>query len=436
MTLIRDHLKEKGIEIPFTDIPARDRFYVETVFPDGYSDEYKFCVYDARHDRPLIERPFVDGVSGGPYTTTNHDLAIGIAEQLNFSVKEIYKNEYKDVPGLESSDKDKRIQSHRQNSFAADQMSKAIKGAFDGMHLDTKCVDNLYRAYGAERVGYIFATTVKYHSWDGRFSGANKKWAEEYFDKIGVPYDEERASDYCLTSHSAITDGAISTFREKEDLYVAMDLIKDYIQCEYDEIPKDDIFDDLKEVSLAYTYIDNDDLEAYDIPIQVSCDLENFRIVKDIFGYPDSMETRENGFVVEYGSLKELIDSELKVLDFNDLICLPDRAWESIYEYEMSDGKEPDENGVYTWREDEKTGLSCGLNERGEIFIGDDKSGCTIPFSLENKERFLRDYEYLTEGRLQIDNEIVINEDVIPKEEEAAFGKLPGMEAPDKKKSI
>lgn len=46
------------------------------------------------------------------------------------------------------------------------------------------------------------------------------------------------------------------------------------------------------------------------------------------------------------------------------------------------------------FKENEKTGLQCGVNDHGELFLGDNKSGYNLRDTPENRERILADFDY------------------------------------------
>jgi hypothetical protein len=46
------------------------------------------------------------------------------------------------------------------------------------------------------------------------------------------------------------------------------------------------------------------------------------------------------------------------------------------------------------WKRDERTGIECGINDDGELFLGNDRSGFNLPDTEENREVILRDFEY------------------------------------------
>lgn len=45
------------------------------------------------------------------------------------------------------------------------------------------------------------------------------------------------------------------------------------------------------------------------------------------------------------------------------------------------------------WREDKLTGLSCGINDYGELFLGNEESGYNLPDTPENREYILNDFD-------------------------------------------
>ena len=49
---------------------------------------------------------------------------------------------------------------------------------------------------------------------------------------------------------------------------------------------------------------------------------------------------------------------------------------------------------MQVWKRDERTGIECGINDDGELYLGDDRSGFNLPDTEENREVILRDFEY------------------------------------------
>ena len=46
------------------------------------------------------------------------------------------------------------------------------------------------------------------------------------------------------------------------------------------------------------------------------------------------------------------------------------------------------------FKENKKTGLQCGINDYGELFLGDNRSGYNLPDTEENRETVKRDFDY------------------------------------------
>ena len=89
-------------------------------------------------------------------------------------------------------------------------IEKGISTHFDGMHLNTDFIANLYALYGEERMNYVLASTVQTSESDGRFNPDNKAWAK------GIPINnsgEDRRMFY-VTSHPALLDGFITAYRK------------------------------------------------------------------------------------------------------------------------------------------------------------------------------------------------------------------------------
>ena len=100
--------------------------------------------------------------------------------------------------------------SHELNEACREEMDKAISKNFDGMHLKEGFERELMERYGAERVQYILATTVRENLSDGRYSPENKGWAQN----IAVSESKEERWNCCLHSHPAVIDGVINSFQK------------------------------------------------------------------------------------------------------------------------------------------------------------------------------------------------------------------------------
>ena len=52
------------------------------------------------------------------------------------------------------------------------------------------------------------------------------------------------------------------------------------------------------------------------------------------------------------------------------------------------------------YKRNEKTGLECGVNNDGQLFLGDNSSGYNLPFTKENKAKVLADFEYYNKSSI------------------------------------
>ena len=101
-------------------------------------------------------------------------------------------------------------ESHRANIACRDAIEDAIRRNFDGMYLNEDCLAPVLTAYGYKRTAWVLANTLHELKWDGRFSYANKHWAE----KIYIPTDLNHNSDFVVRSHPAVLDGFVSFYRK------------------------------------------------------------------------------------------------------------------------------------------------------------------------------------------------------------------------------
>ena len=89
-------------------------------------------------------------------------------------------------------------------------IEKGISTHFDGMHLNTDFIANLYALYGEERMNYVLANTVQMSESDGRYSPGNKAWAKE----ININNAEDDRRMFYVNSHPALLDGFITAYRK------------------------------------------------------------------------------------------------------------------------------------------------------------------------------------------------------------------------------
>ena len=100
-------------------------------------------------------------------------------------------------------------ESHKANIACRNAIEDAIRQNFDGMHLNPDCLQPILEEYGYKRTAWILANTLHKLKWDGRFSPANKQWAERIF----IPADLNHNSDDVIRSHPAVLDGFADLYR-------------------------------------------------------------------------------------------------------------------------------------------------------------------------------------------------------------------------------
>ena len=113
---------------------------------------------------------------------------------------------------FDNDETDMYIQSHKANEECREAIDRAISQNFDGMRLKDGFIPELINEFGAERVQYILATTVRENFDDGRYSPENKSWAQN----IVISESAEERRNCCLHSHPAVIDGLIRRIRLNE----------------------------------------------------------------------------------------------------------------------------------------------------------------------------------------------------------------------------
>ena len=96
------------------------------------------------------------------------------------------------------------------NIACRDAIDKAVAENYDGAHLKTeKILNSVVSDFGRERVELVLAATIQEKIHDGRFSNANKEWANN------VPMVD---GDTCYMvsdrTHSVLLDALVKSFRE------------------------------------------------------------------------------------------------------------------------------------------------------------------------------------------------------------------------------
>lgn len=99
-------------------------------------------------------------------------------------------------------------ESHRANIACREAIEDTIRRSFDGMHLNEDCLAPVLTAYGYKRTAWVLTNTLHELKWDGRFSPANKQWAERRY----IPQDERHNAAITVRSHPAVLDGFVDLY--------------------------------------------------------------------------------------------------------------------------------------------------------------------------------------------------------------------------------
>ena len=101
-------------------------------------------------------------------------------------------------------------QSNELNQECASAIDKAISDSnYDTFYYDLKsAAKTVLNEFGADRVAWVLAGVLQRNAFDGRYSSANKNWAD----------DQEIPPEYScvhLTSHPTVVDGFIDRVRQE-----------------------------------------------------------------------------------------------------------------------------------------------------------------------------------------------------------------------------
>lgn len=142
------------------------------------------------------------------------------------------------------------------------------------------------------------------------FFGKNVQVDNQF--EYGFPYlfdkDDVIAFANDFYENKIMVNHTLKNTDDKTLLEEAKKLINNYCLSEFEHEAD---FRDLYNVGVGYTTITDDE-----IPIQVSVDLKNNVFKRFLDGYLFELK--------QYNSLKELINKELKCLDFNELVYVPE----------------------------------------------------------------------------------------------------------------
>ena len=101
------------------------------------------------------------------------------------------------------------------NIACKEAIETSIRSHFDGMHLEKAAVTEVMAQFSPKRVMTVLAATIQLKDWDGRFSRANKEWAQDYPVPVTRREGYDSRDAFTVQSHPAVLNGFISAFRRE-----------------------------------------------------------------------------------------------------------------------------------------------------------------------------------------------------------------------------
>ena len=112
--------------------------------------------------------------------------------------------------------------SDRENFNCRSYIEATIRIDFDGYRLSKQALVDVLKHYTRERVALVLAATVVNKSYDGRFSPANKAWAESVRLPDRALEGYRQLDNMTVSTHPAVLDGFITAFRRQESAPVEL----------------------------------------------------------------------------------------------------------------------------------------------------------------------------------------------------------------------
>ncbi len=121
--------------------------------------------------------------------------------------------------------------SHNADLACRDAIDDAISRHYQDNSLSGAAVTEVLDAFGFERTLYVLANTIQRQDWDGRYSRANKEWAQTV-DVCENPdgFGGDRRFGFVLNSHSGLIN--LFTNEARHQLLLTLPLTKEDIQQE------------------------------------------------------------------------------------------------------------------------------------------------------------------------------------------------------------
>ncbi len=101
------------------------------------------------------------------------------------------------------------------NIACKEAIETSICSHFDGMRLEKAAVTEVMAQFSPKRVMTVLAATIQVKEWDGRFSHANKEWAQDYPVPVTRREGYDSRDTFVVQSHPAVLNGFISAFRRE-----------------------------------------------------------------------------------------------------------------------------------------------------------------------------------------------------------------------------
>lgn len=106
--------------------------------------------------------------------------------------------------------------SYHANVACRNAIDAAISKHYRNNILPDAALQEVVAEFGVDRTLYVLANTIRHKDWDGRFSPANRRWAEEYPAEPEISaINDARSIDYVANSHSCLLDAIVRQAREK-----------------------------------------------------------------------------------------------------------------------------------------------------------------------------------------------------------------------------
>lgn len=114
---------------------------------------------------------------------------------------------------MEHGAADDYLDSRKLNIDCKKAIEERIREHFDGMRLSLEDSGGVLEQFGAERVSYVLANTLRHLSEDRRFSRDNRVWADGIEVTENIHRGMDMNLDYLVNSHPAVLDGYIHLVR-------------------------------------------------------------------------------------------------------------------------------------------------------------------------------------------------------------------------------